>query len=264
MTANFFQSLDRNGVEYLLISGQATVLYGAATFSEDIDLWVNPTGKNRDRLMAALRESGARYYKLTPALITEHLQSGHGFHFILPGGTDGEVFLDVMGNPPRTTRFADALATARKMKTEWGLVRTVGIMPLAEIKKTQRLGDYPIISKLALAWFDQPECKKTAADFLWALQNTFTLPELAVFFSEHPVAVMIAAEQFSGDVGEYGRQMLAGGEVSEAVERLVGGFFQNRISELQASDRRYWRDIIHRLKELRMAGELMPEGERVT
>ena len=34
MIANFFQSLDRNGGEYLLISGQATVLYGAATFSE--------------------------------------------------------------------------------------------------------------------------------------------------------------------------------------------------------------------------------------
>jgi hypothetical protein len=42
MIKNFFQSLEAGGVEYLLISGQATVLYGAATFSEDIDLWVNP------------------------------------------------------------------------------------------------------------------------------------------------------------------------------------------------------------------------------
>jgi hypothetical protein len=45
MIANFFQSLERHGVEYLLISGQATVLYGAATFSEDIDLWISPTEK---------------------------------------------------------------------------------------------------------------------------------------------------------------------------------------------------------------------------
>lgn len=50
MIANFFQSLDRNGGEYLLISGQAAVLYGAATFSEDIDLWINPTETNRARL----------------------------------------------------------------------------------------------------------------------------------------------------------------------------------------------------------------------
>ena len=43
MIANFFQSLSAHDVEYLLISGQATILYGAATFSEDIDLWINPT-----------------------------------------------------------------------------------------------------------------------------------------------------------------------------------------------------------------------------
>jgi hypothetical protein len=49
MIANFFQSLGSHGVEYLLISGQATVLYGAATFSEDIDLWINPTPENCDR-----------------------------------------------------------------------------------------------------------------------------------------------------------------------------------------------------------------------
>ena len=42
MIASFFQSLDTHRVAYLLISGQATVLYGAATFSEDIDLWVEP------------------------------------------------------------------------------------------------------------------------------------------------------------------------------------------------------------------------------
>lgn len=34
-----FQSFERVGLEYLLISGQASILYGAATFSEDVDLW---------------------------------------------------------------------------------------------------------------------------------------------------------------------------------------------------------------------------------
>lgn len=43
MIESFFQSLERHSVEYLLISGQATVLYGAATFSEDVDLWVKPS-----------------------------------------------------------------------------------------------------------------------------------------------------------------------------------------------------------------------------
>ena len=264
MIANFFQSLDRNGVEYLLISGQATVLYGAATFSEDIDLWINPTGKNRDRFLLALRDCQARYYKLTPPLTIEHLQRGHGFHFILPGDGEDEIFLDVMGNPPRVDSFADSLATARWMETEWGAIHTMGIKPLVELKKTQRLEDYPIISKLALAWFDQPECATTAADFLWALQNIFTLPELTVFFTEHHAAVDIATKQFNREVGEFGRQLLAGGDVPESVEHRVGKLFQSRIADLQLTDRQYWHEIIRELKELRVVGKLMPEGENVS
>jgi hypothetical protein len=264
MIANFFQNLDRHNVEHLLISGQATVLYGAATFSEDIDLWINPTEENRDCLLAALRDCQARYYKLTPPFTVEHLQQGHGFHFSLPGGEADEVFLDVMGNPPRAGAFAAALATARLMESEWGVIRTIGIQPLVELKKTQRLEDYPIISKLALAWFDQPECAGTDDDFLWALQNIFTLPELTVFFTEHPAAVDVATDQFHREAGEFGRQLLAGGEVAEPVERRVGELFQARIAELQLADRQYWRDIIRRLKDLRNTGQLRPEGEKVS
>jgi len=51
---NIFRSFDRFGVEYLLISGQASILYGAATFSEDIDLWVNPTQANLNNLIRSL------------------------------------------------------------------------------------------------------------------------------------------------------------------------------------------------------------------
>jgi len=58
MIANFFQSLDRNRTDYLLISGQATVLYGAATFSEDIDL----TGQLQRRI-GDLQQADRRYWR---------------------------------------------------------------------------------------------------------------------------------------------------------------------------------------------------------
>lgn len=61
MIASFFRSLDSHEVAYLLISGQATVLYGAATFSENIDLWIAPEARNINLFRAALRESGAHY-----------------------------------------------------------------------------------------------------------------------------------------------------------------------------------------------------------
>ncbi|HEY5041451.1 MAG TPA: hypothetical protein VIK53_05555 [Verrucomicrobiae bacterium] len=167
-----------------------------------------------------------------------------------------------MGNPPRTDSFADSLATARWIETEWGKIHTIGIKSLVKIKKTQRLEDYPIISKLALAWFDQPECNKTAGDFFWALQNIFTLPELTIFFTEHPATAGTASEKFSCEVGEFGRQVLAG-DISESIERRMGELFQARISELQLADRQHWRDIICELKELRAANKLMQEGEDV-
>ncbi len=262
MIANFFQNLERHGVEHLLISGQATVLYGAATFSEDIDLWVNPTETNRTRFLSALRDSAARYYKFTPAFTVENLEHGHGFHFVLPEAS-GEFFLDVMGNPPRAGAFADAAVTARWMDSEWGAVHTIGIKPLVELKKTQRLEDYPVIGRLALAWLEQPEGAGLDADFLWALHNIFTLPELMACFTEHPAAVPVA-EKFNRDVGEFGRQWLAGNDVDESVEHRVGDFFQRRISELQLADRRHWRGIIRELKTLRGAGRLVPEGALVS
>jgi len=41
MTKKFFHNLNSLKVSYILISGQATVLYGAATFSEDGVLIIN-------------------------------------------------------------------------------------------------------------------------------------------------------------------------------------------------------------------------------
>ena len=137
MIANFFQSLSDRGVDYLLISGQATVLYGAATFSEDIDLWINPTSENRDRCIAS--------------------------------------------------------------------------------------------SKLALAWFDQPECPQTPGDLHWALQNIFTLPELRIFFSEHPKAVDLSAADLSSAIGELGRQWVSTQDVTESAERQVSEWMQRRL-----------------------------------
>jgi hypothetical protein len=266
MIANFFQSLDRNRVEYLLISGQATVLYGAATFSEDIDLWVKPTKANRDQFVVALCECQAYYYKLTPPLTVEHLHEGHGFHFLLPAGNTktNEIYLDVMGNPPRVDSFEEASATSRWMETEWGIIRTIGIKPLVEIKKTQRLEDYPIVSKLALRWFDQPECRRSVEDFVWAVQNIYTLPELTAFFMTHPDAAEVVSSSFNTEIAEFGQQVQADGEASESVERRVGKLFQSHISDLQLADRQYWRNIIRRLKELRITGQLMAEGIKVS
>jgi hypothetical protein len=263
MIANFFRSLDRSGVRYLLISGQASVLYGAATFSEDIDLWIAPEQGNGGRLLAALRACRASYYKLTPPLTSRNLRRGHGFHFVLPGRGHGPVFLDVLGAPPRAGTFAGAMRRARRMKTEWGILPTIGLQGLVELKKTQRLEDYPVISKLALAWFDQPECGKTARDFRWAFRNLFTIPELKTFFAEQPGAVVALQAKLAPSFRDFAERARTGKEPTEPSSTRVNALLQRRIADLQRADHRYWRGIIAELKQLRATGELMPEGARV-
>jgi hypothetical protein len=263
MIANFFQSLDTHGVAYLLISGQASVLYGAATFSEDIDLWINPTAVNRDKFLSAVRVCGARYYKLTPEFKVEHLTRGHGFHFVLPTLGRDEVFLDVMGAPPRVGSFASAVNAARWIETEWGKLHTIGIKDLVALKKTQRLEDYAVISKLVLAWFDQSECAGGPEDFTWAIENIFALTELRNLIEDHPAAFKSPLPTASLVVEEFARQLLTTGDVAETAEKEVSEWMQQRMIELQQGDRRYWRNIVAELKKLRATGKLMAEGAEI-
>lgn len=106
MIKKFFLTLNRSQIEYMLISGQATVLYGAATFSEDIDLWVAPDTANWQKFIVSLQKLKAKVYKLTPPIKPEFIQKGHGFHFeFVPTGKEPVCFLDVMGVVPRVGIF---------------------------------------------------------------------------------------------------------------------------------------------------------------
>jgi hypothetical protein len=137
MTPSFFQSLEEHHVSYLLISGQATVLDEAADFSEDVDIWINPSADNIQRFTASLRALKAQYYKLTPPLTEARMRAGHGFHFTIQ--TEKTFYLDVLGQPPRVGAFDDALSTSETFELTWGRIPVIGIRELVEVKKTQRL-----------------------------------------------------------------------------------------------------------------------------
>jgi hypothetical protein len=264
MIASFFRRLESHEVDYLLISGQATILYGAATFSEDVDLWLMPSQPNIERFVGVLRASNAHYYKLTPPLVLENLERGHGFHFVLPGEINApEVYLDVMGRPPRVRSFEDALAGARFFDTDFGRVHTVGIKELVEIKKTQRPEDYPIIGRLAIGYLREAAQPLAEADFRWALENVFSLPELRTLLSQH----MEAYQKFAVSMEDPFMRALAnitrGETLPASLEDELDAQLEARSSALRRADRRYWRDIIDELRRLRRQSLLMPEGAQV-
>ncbi len=228
-----FRSFDRFGVEYLLISGQASILYGAAMFSEDVDIWLRPTLPNARRLLRSLAAQRARVYKLTPALTLRNLRFGHGFHFTVPRGGD-TLFLDVMAVPPRVGPFADARRRAVDMDGPLGPVPVVSVPDLVELKKTQRLLDYDVISNLAARVAGTEAV--SPSDLRWAARNSFRAADRAAFLAR---------------LGKAPSEARCRARILEEIGRL------------QTRDVIYWRRIVRDLRRLRQEGLLLPEGTPV-
>jgi predicted nucleotidyltransferase len=54
----FIQSLNDNGVRYLVVGGYAVALHGHPRYTKDIDIWIELSEANAARLVEALREFG--------------------------------------------------------------------------------------------------------------------------------------------------------------------------------------------------------------
>lgn len=262
MTRSFFRQLKADNVRYLLISGQATVLYGASTFSEDLDIWLCPDEPNLQRFVKALQTLHARYYKLTPPLTTPYLLKGHGFHFTLPGEEGDLWYLDVMGKPPRVPGFEIAWRRSTRKKTPWGIIPVVGVPDLVELKKTQRMEDYAVISRLVLGFMGASKQKRSRRLARWAVQNTFSLSSLMELIQRHPWVVEYGDDGIAG-IRSFGLRLAEGKRPGQALEQRIERAMLRRMTAFQAGDRRYWRQIVVELKRLRIPGGLMPEGREV-
>ena len=62
----FIAIADENRLEYIMIGGMALILNGAVRYTEDADVWMEPTNENRDRLLNVLRELGFTDDELLP------------------------------------------------------------------------------------------------------------------------------------------------------------------------------------------------------
>ena len=68
------------GVRFLLMGGQACILYGAAEFSRDTDIVILAEPSNLERLQRALAQLQADRIAVPP-LSLEYLRKGHAAHF---------------------------------------------------------------------------------------------------------------------------------------------------------------------------------------
>jgi predicted nucleotidyltransferase len=54
----FIQSLNDNQVRYLIIGGYAVALHGYPRYTKDVDIWIEMSVENAERLLAALTQFG--------------------------------------------------------------------------------------------------------------------------------------------------------------------------------------------------------------
>ena len=61
----FLQSLNNNGVRYLVIGGYAVAFHGYPRYTKDIDIWIELSSDNAERLVRALDDFGFGSLNLT-------------------------------------------------------------------------------------------------------------------------------------------------------------------------------------------------------
>lgn len=258
---DLFRSFDRDRVRYLLIGGQAAILYGAAHFTQDLDLWLAPTEENLRGFLRSLARLGARVHRLTPPVTLRNARRGHGFHFLVPQHGQLPIYLDAMARPPRVGSFAQAMTRREVHPTPWGRLSVVGIPDLVELKKTNRPGDYEVVSTLARMRVE-PNPRPRSALLAWALTNTFRTNDLAWLIQAH-------GERFPSrvrDVPELRRLLSVPGCSGPRWETALmdaGSVLDRRMATCIRLGREYWLPRIAELRALRRAGRLVPEGTPV-
>ena len=141
-------TFQRNGVQTLLMGGQACVLYGAAQVSKDVDFILLAELENYERLRVALDLLGARRIAV-PRFDPAFLARGHAVHFrcSAPGVEDLRVDLMTrLRDLPEFERLWDRRTTFQDH--DGTAFHLLSIPDLVQAKKTQRNKDWPVIELL--------------------------------------------------------------------------------------------------------------------
>ncbi len=229
-------------VKFLLMGGQACIIYGAAEFSRDIDLAIMVSNCNIEALQAALSEFRAvpRY---VPALSASVLRRGHACHFgCRAPGVEG-LRIDVMGKMRGVRSFSRLWLRREEFNLGGaGRIPVMSLQDLVAAKKTQRDKDWPMIRRLVEADIHRARTRVPGSRVLFWLAECRT-PELLVAL----------AGRYSRLARRQAKQRpllkVAVREDTPAVVRLLAA--EQR--QIQTIDKKYWTPLRKELERWRHA-----------
>ena len=229
-----------NGVQALLMGGQACVFYGAAQVSKNVDFILLSGSENFTQLHAALAQLQARRIAI-PRFDPAALDRGHAVHFRCAAPGVEELRVDVMTRLcdlpdfatlwERRTVFQDAAGT------EFHLL---SIPDLVQAKKTQRSKDWPVIELLVTIHHRENAAAPRADWIEFWLREALTpelLRDLALRFPAETRALLLArpllAHAFTGDF--------------DALRAALDA----EVRAEQAKDRAYWEPLKREMEQFR-------------
>lgn len=226
--------MQRNGVRYLLMGGQACVFYGAAEFSRDLDLLILLSPENLTQLQAALQELEAVPIAVPP-FDERYLAQGHAVHFRCLREDVHRLRIDVMSVLRGVPAFEEVWRRRTTIAMDGIEVNLLGIEDLVRAKTTQRDKDWPMIRRLVEQHYAEHRERATAADVDFWLRELRSPSLLGDLMSAFP------------DRAELARK--ARPALAKSLEESL------RLEEEQerTADREYWKPLRDEMERLRHA-----------
>jgi hypothetical protein len=233
-------TLTLHQVRYLLMGGQACVLYGAAEFSRDTDVAVLAEPDNLSRLSQALADLQAECIAVPP-FASEFLQRGHAVHFRCRHPEASGLRVDVMAVMRGVAPFAELWERRTTQEIEGSLFLEVLSLPdLVQAKKTQLDKDWPMIRRLVEANYARHRDNPTPEQVAFWLREARTVPLLVEVAGRYPAVV----------AGVAGLRPLLSLAVAGDEAALAAALEAEEKSE-RAADRAYWAPLRAELEQLR-------------
>lgn len=233
-------TFENHGVQFLLMGGQACVLYGAAEFSRDLDAAVLASPSNLDRLTAALTELRAEVIAVPP-FEKDYLERGHAVHFRCWDPDAEGIRVDVMSKMRGVDEFAGLWERRTTIKVDEGPETQLLSLPdLVAAKKTQRDKDWPMIRALVdtnyEAFYDDPNPQRIH----------FWLDELRT-----PELLIEVTARFPDEAREASGRRPAVTPAIAGDEAAIEAALDEEMERERAADRAYWAPLRKELEDLR-------------
>ncbi|MBW3596436.1 MAG: hypothetical protein KY475_04075 [Planctomycetes bacterium] len=230
----------KNGVQCLLMGGQACVLYGGAEFSRDTDFALLSDDANLDRLSGALRELSAERIAVPP-FEKKYLDMGLAVHFRCRHPDAARMRLDLMSKMRGVDKFPVLWERRTTIEADEP-IDLISLPDLVRAKKTQRDKDWPMIARLLEANYFRNQAGPTPE------QIDFWLRELRT-----PTLLIEAAERFSAEAQAVAADRPAVAMALAKDEAAVREELSAEEEREREADRQYWRPLKETLQDLRRA-----------